>query len=215
MRCTSQFEDEARRKGYLYPAGVDEAGRGALFGPVYAAAVILDPARPVKGLADSKVLLAKQREELAILIRERAIAFSIASCTAEEIDRINILQASRLAMKRAVEALAPPADYLLIDYCTVDLSLPQQSLIKGDARVRAIAAASILAKTARDAYLDALDRDYPGYGFARHKGYATPEHREALIRLGPTPLHRRSYAPVREALQASLLPATGPPEDSV
>lgn len=205
MRCTSQLEDEVRRQGFLRPAGVDEAGRGALFGPVFAAAVILDPQRPIQGLADSKALLADRRCSLAALIRENAVAWAVASADSAEIDTINILQASRLAMRRAVQALFPAPDYLLIDACTVELALPQESLIKGDARVQAIAAASILAKTARDACIDALDRDYPGYGLARHKGYPTSEHRAALLRLGPTPLHRRTYAPVREALKAGLL----------
>lgn len=210
MRCTSQLEDQVRRQGYLHPAGVDEAGRGALFGPVFAAAVVLHPDRPIRGLADSKALSPGQRNALAVLIREHAVAYAVASCTAEEIDRINILQASRLAMRRAVEALSPAADYLLIDACTVDLPLPQDSLIKGDARVRAIAAASILAKTARDACIETLDAQYPGYGLAGHKGYPTPSHRAALMRLGPSPLHRRSYAPVRLAMQSML--ATEMPE---
>ena len=205
MRCTSQLEDKVRRQGFLRPAGVDEAGRGALFGPVFAAAVILDPQRPIQGLADSKALLPCRRDSLAALIRENAVAWAVASADSGEIDAINILQASRLAMRRAVEALSPAPDYLLIDACTVDLALPQESLIKGDARVSAIAAASILAKTFRDACVDSLDRDYPGYGLARHKGYPTAEHRDALLRLGPTPLHRRTYAPVREALKACLL----------
>jgi ribonuclease HII len=128
----------------------------------------------------------------------------VASATAAEIDRINILEASRLAMRRAVEALNPPCDYLLVDAIQIDLQVPQRALIKGDARVRAIAAASILAKVDRDACMRAMDEQYPGYGLARHKGYATEEHREALRRLGPTALHRRSYAPVIDALQGLL-----------
>ncbi len=204
MRCTSQFEDAVRQQGFVRPAGVDEAGRGALVGPVFAAAVILNPARPVPGLADSKALSPEQRDTLAALIRESALAWAVASASAEEIDQINILQASRLAMRRAVESLQPPSDYLLIDALTLDLPLPQQGLIKGDARVRSIAAASILAKTARDACMGSLDLEYPGYGIARHKGYPTQEHRDALRRLGPCPLHRRTYAPVREVLQAIL-----------
>ena len=204
MRCTSQMEDSVRRLGYRCIAGVDEAGRGCLFGPVFAAAVILDPARPVRGLADSKTLSPGRREELAAAIRERALAWAVATASVEEIDRINIREASRLAMRRAVEALRPPCDYLLVDALEVDWPVPQQALIRGDARVACIAAASILAKTARDALMEELDALYPGYGIARHKGYATAEHCQALRRLGPTPLHRRSFSPVLEALQGVL-----------
>ncbi|WP_228486244.1 ribonuclease HII [Paludibaculum fermentans] len=204
MRCTNQLEDEVRRTGYVRIAGVDEAGRGCLFGPVFAAAVILDPDKPLRGLADSKTLACERRAELAVLIRERAMAWAVASASASEIDQINILQASRLAMRRAVEALNPPCDYLLVDATTVDWPVPQQALIKGDARVRAIAAASILAKVGRDECIGLLDEQYPGYGLARHKGYPTAEHKEALLRLGPTDLHRRSYAPVLQALQRTL-----------
>ncbi len=204
MRCTGQVEAAVRREGFLRIAGVDEAGRGCLFGPVFAAAVVLDPERPVAGLADSKTLPAERREELAAAIRERAAAWAVASASAAEIDRINIREASRLAMRRAVEFLDPPCDYLLVDALTIDWPVPQQALIKGDARVTAIAAASILAKVERDACLISLAAEYPGYGLDRHKGYPTVEHREALRQLGPTPLHRRSYAPVREALQSLL-----------
>lgn len=205
MRCSGTIEDEVRRQGYARVAGVDEAGRGCLFGPVFAAAVILDPARPIRGLADSKTLPAGRREELACLIRSRALAWGVGSASAGEIDRINIREASRLAMRRAVERLSPPCDYLLVDALTVDLPCPQQALVHGDARVRCIAAASILAKVERDSCIAALDAQFPGYGLARHKGYCTPEHWAALRRLGPTPLHRRSFAPVREAAQGLLL----------
>ncbi len=204
MRCTGSLEDSVRRLGFASIAGVDEAGRGCLFGPVFAAAVILSPDSPVPGLADSKTLSPGRRSQLAGLIRQRAAAWAVASASPSEIDRINIREASRLAMRRAVEALPAPADYLLIDALTIDLPLPQQAIIKGDAQVTAIAAASILAKVDRDACLDQLSLEYPGYGFERHKGYPTEDHRDALRRLGPTPLHRRSYAPVREALQQSL-----------
>lgn len=204
MRCTTQLEDRLRREGFCRIAGVDEAGRGCLFGPVFAAAVILDPSRPVPGLADSKVLAPARRLELAALIRQRAIAWAVAAASAEEIDRINIREASRLAMRRAVESLSQPCDYLLVDALHIDWPAPQQALIRGDARVAAIAAASILAKTARDALMEQLDAAWPGYGLARHKGYGTSEHLEALRRLGPTPLHRRSFSPVREALQGLL-----------
>ena len=204
MRCTGKHEEELRRRGFRHPAGVDEAGRGALFGPVYAAAVVLDPGRPVRGIADSKVLTPAQRDALAVLIKGAAVSWAIGMATAEEIDRINILQASRLAMKRAVAALPTPCDYLLIDAITIDSRVPQMGIIKGDVKVRAIAAASILAKTARDTAMEELDHLYPGYGIAKHKGYPTAEHRAALLCLGPTPLHRRTFGPVMEALQASL-----------
>ena len=204
MRCTSQFEDEVRRQGFLRIAGVDEVGRGCLFGPVYAAAVILDPQRPIRGLADSKILMEDRREELANQIRASAIAYAIGFATAAEIDRINILQASRLAMLRAVAAIQPACDYLLVDALTIDFPVRQQALIKGDARVRSIAAASIVAKVARDRLLVELDAQYPGYGMASHKGYPTPGHKAALLRLGVTPLHRRSFAPVREVMQGTL-----------
>jgi ribonuclease HII len=204
VRCTTQLEDRLRRQGFARIAGVDEAGRGCLFGPVFAAAVILDPARPVPGLADSKQLTPAQRQRLSALILERSAACAVASASAEEIDRINIREASRLAMRRAVAGLRPPCDYLLVDALTIDWPVPQQALIHGDARVASIAAASILAKTARDRLMDELDAAYPGYGFARHKGYGTAQHLEALRRLGPTPLHRRSFAPVLEAMQGVL-----------
>lgn len=197
------LEESLRRQGYRYVAGTDEAGRGCLFGPVVAAAVILDPARPVDGLADSKTLEPERREELAALLRERALAWAVGSVDAGEIDRINILQASRLAMRLAVEQLKPACDYLLVDALIVDWPVAQQALIKGDARVRSIAAASILAKVHRDARMRELDLLYPGYGIARHKGYPTPQHAAALARLGATPLHRKSYGPVRQ-LQMAL-----------
>lgn len=205
MRCTGQIEASVRREGYLFPAGVDEAGRGCLFGPVYASAVVLDPERPIPGLNDSKQLDAAVRAELADRIRHSAVCWAVATATSAEIDRLNIRQASRLAMRRAVSALRPAPDYLLVDAMELDWPAPQRALIKGDARVTAIAAASILAKVERDRALEALDRVYPGYGLAAHKGYPTAEHVRALRRFGPTPLHRRSYAPVREALQLSVL----------
>ena len=171
--------------------------------------MILDPDKPIQGLNDSKQLDEETREELAPKIRDRAIAFAVASASAGEIDRINILQSSRLAMKRAVEMLPVAADYLLIDATTVDLPLPQESLIKGDARCRSIAAASILAKTARDARLRELDVVYPGYGFASNKGYGAPDHIAGLAQLGPTPEHRKTFAPVRNLLQPSLFREAG------
>jgi len=186
-----------------------EAGRCCLFGPVYAAAVILDPQKPIQGLNDSKQLDEETREALAPKIRNRAIAFAVASASAAEIDRINILQASRLAMKRAVEMLSVAADYLLVYATTIDLPLPQEALIKGDARCRSIAAASILAKTARDARLKELDVVYPGYGFASNKGYGAPDHLAGLVQLGPTPEHRKTFAPVRNLLQPALFLEAG------
>lgn len=209
LRCTFALEDCARQSGFSAIGGVDEAGRGCLIGPVYAAAVILDPDRPIRGLNDSKQLDAETREGLAVLIRERAIAFAIASASAAEIDRINILQASRLAMRRAVVALSVAADFLLVDATTVDLPLPQRAVIHGDALSRSIAAASILAKTSRDAHLCELDRLYPGYDLASNKGYGVPAHIAALERLGPTTEHRMSYAPVRERAQRTLFAEAG------
>lgn len=203
MRCTSEQEDAIRRGGYSLIAGVDEAGRGALFGPVYAAAVILDPARPLRGLDDSKVLTPTRRAELAIAIRENAVAWAVGTADASEIDCINIYQASRLAMKRAVAALRPAPDYLLIDALTIEWAGPQRGIVKGDAQVECIAAASILAKTSRDACMEAMGRDYPGYGLARHKGYPTREHKEALLKLGVTDQHRKSYAPVAAVAQVA------------
>lgn len=184
--------------------GVDEAGRGPLAGPVVAAAVILDPRRPIEGLRDSKQLAPARRDELAVTIQRRALAWAVALATVEEIDRVNILQASLLAMRRAVERLDPAPAFALIDGNRLPaIDIPAQAVIGGDASVPAIAAASILAKTHRDALMRALDASYPQYGFARHFGYATPEHLEALRRCGPCPLHRRSFAPVRELLPAA------------
>lgn len=181
-------------------AGVDEAGRGPLAGPVFAACVILDPARPIAGLADSKALSAARREALAVEIRSKALAWGVALASVEEIDRDNILNATMLAMQRAVAALSVPPDEVLVDgnRCPA-FAAPARAVVRGDATVPAISAASILAKTARDALLVELDAEFPGYGFRRHKGYPTADHVAALRRLGPTPHHRHSFAPVREA----------------
>jgi ribonuclease HII len=182
-------------------AGVDEAGRGPLAGPVVAAAVILDPARPIAGARDSKRLSAPQREALGLQIREQALAWAIASASVEEIDTLNILQATLLAMRRAIESLSPAADFALIDGNRLPvLHIAARAVVGGDATEPAISCASILAKTWRDAHMRELDLQYPGYGFAVHFGYPTPEHRERLERLGPCIIHRRSYAPVRAAL---------------
>ncbi len=199
-RCSSWFERRAERQGYTRIAGVDEVGRGALFGPVFAAAVILDFRRRIRGLRDSKVLTAEKRERLAVEIRRHALAWSVASVEAEEIDRINIYQASRLAMRKALLRLQPAAQFALIDALRVDLDLPQLPIIDGDALSVSIAAASILAKVERDALMRQWDRIYPEYLLASNKGYATPAHKETLQRLGPTPLHRRSYLPVAQAV---------------
>jgi ribonuclease HII len=197
IRCDGTIEREVRARGFRLVAGVDEVGRGALFGPVFAAAVILAPERPVRGLNDSKQLEPERRDVLAVRIRERALAWSVAAVDAATIDRINIYHASRLAMKLAVEKLAPAADFLLIDALYLDVPVAQRALIHGDARCHAIAAASILAKVERDACMREWDAVFPGYGLANHKGYATPEHSVALEAQGPSPLHRLSFAPVR------------------
>lgn len=184
--------------------GVDEAGRGPLAGPVVAAAVILDPARPVDGLDDSKKLSEKKRDALAVLIRERAIAWCVAEASVDEIDRLNILQATFLAMQRAVAGLGVAATSALIDgnRCP-KLAIPAEAVVKGDGKIASIAAASILAKTVRDAGMLALHADYPQYGFADHMGYPTPAHLAALAAHGASPVHRRSFGPV--ARQLSLL----------
>lgn len=183
--------------------GVDEAGRGPLAGAVYAAAVILDPARPISGIADSKKLSEKKRDALALIIKDQALAWCVAYATVEEIDSINILQATLLAMKRAVEGLQQVPHQVLVDgtHCP-RVAFPTQAIIKGDDSVLEIGAASILAKTARDEEMCRLDSDYPQYAFARHKGYPTAEHLELLARHGASPVHRRSFGPVKNALLA-------------
>jgi ribonuclease HII len=197
--CSSRFERAARKLGWTRIAGLDEAGRGALFGPVVAAAVILNPKRRIVGLDDSKKLSAGRRAELALRIRDHALCWAVAEVDAQRIDAWNIYQASRQAMTAAVQQLSIQPDYLLIDAMQLDLLMEQKSLIKGDARSVSIAAASILAKTHRDMRLEEWDALYPLYGLARHKGYGTPDHLLALRQHGPTPLHRYSFAPVREA----------------
>jgi ribonuclease HII len=182
--------------------GVDEAGRGPLAGPVVAGAVILDPDRPVPGLADSKKLSETRREGLFGEITSRALAWSVGRAEVEEIDRLNILQATLLAMQRAVGGLTPAAEYALVDGNRLPvLACPAEAIVRGDCLVPAISAASILAKVTRDREMQAMEACYPGYGFAQHKGYPSRMHLDALQRLGISPLHRRSFAPVRKLLQ--------------
>jgi len=196
---------------YTILCGVDEAGRGPLAGAVYAAAVILDPARSIEGLTDSKLLTAKRRDRLALEIRAYARSFCVATASVEEIDEINILQASLLAMKRAVEGLVVAPDEMRVD----GLHLPKisingkvlagQAIVEGDRLIAEISAASILAKTARDENMCEWDRRFPQYGFAKHKGYGTREHLDALNRFGPCEIHRKSFSPVRNALRQARL----------
>jgi ribonuclease HII len=196
LRCTLRYEKKAWQTGARLVAGVDEVGRGSLFGCVVAAAVILDPAYRIRGLRDSKLLLRERREVLAERIREHALAWSIAAVDSARIDQINIYHASRAAMREAVLGLAPAADHLLVDALKLDCEQPQEAIIHGDALSASIAAASILAKVERDRMMCEWDAVFPAYGLASHKGYSTPKHLAALRELGPTPLHRQSFAPV-------------------
>ena len=198
-RCNFALEKAARNNGALRIAGLDEVGRGPLFGPVVAAAVILPRGCRLLGLTDSKQLSEKKRNQFNIEIRLNAIAWAIAAVDADTIDRINIRQASLLAMRLAVQQLALSPDFLLIDgRDTIDWPCPQQAVIQGDATSYSIAAASVLAKVHRDRLLVEFDSQFPGYGLASHKGYGCPQHIAALARLGPTPLHRRSFHPVAQ-----------------
>lgn len=189
------FEHQAIADGYTFIAGVDEVGRGCLAGPVVAAACILDTSKPVPdGLNDSKKLTEKQRDEIAAQLRETAIAYAIGVVEAEEIDRINILEATKLAMVKAIESLSPAADHILIDALQLKhLRIPQKAIIKGDSISYSIAAASVLAKTYRDSLMVEFDAVYPQYGFAGHKGYGAAIHRKALKEHGPCPLHRKTF----------------------
>jgi ribonuclease HII len=199
--CGWKHEKAARKRGALRIAGLDEVGRGPLFGPVVAAAVILAPRCRLDGLTDSKKLSEKRRAEYEIQIRANAVAWALAAVDVETIDRINIRRASLLAMRLAVEQLALSPDYLLIDGIdSIDWPCPQQSIIQGDSISLSIAAASVLAKVHRDRLLVELDSQFPGYGLASHKGYGCPEHLAALARLGPTPLHRKSFSPVAQSV---------------
>lgn len=190
-------------KDYRLIAGVDEVGRGPLIGAVVTAAVILDPNNPIEGLADSKKLSEKKRLALAAEIKQKALVWALGRAEAEEIDKLNILQASLLAMTRAVEALRIRPQFVLLDGNKIpnDLDIPAQAVVKGDSLVAEISAASILAKVARDQEMEELDRQYPEYAFAQHKGYPTKLHLEKLTALGPLPQHRRSFAPVRKVLE--------------
>jgi len=199
--CGWALENAARKRGAVRIAGLDEVGRGPMFGPVVAAAVILPTGCRLKGLTESKQLTEKQRNEFDAAIRVVAVAWAIAAVDVETIDRINIRRASLLAMQMAVKQLAVAPDYLLIDgRDTIEWPCPQQAVVQGDAQSISIAAASVLAKVYRDRVLVELDAVYPGYGLARHKGYCVAEHLKALARLGPTPLHRKSYAPVAQRM---------------
>lgn len=198
------FEEQAQKKGFVRIAGVDEAGRGPLAGPVVAAAVILPATFDLPGLTDSKKLSPPKRDQLFTLIRRQAAAIGVGIVSAEEIDRINILQATLRAMSLAVQRLKHSADFVLVDGITpIPMSIAQQTLKKGDSRSLSVAAASIIAKVLRDRLMVAYDRRFPGYGLAKHKGYGSAEHMAAIARLGPSPLHRKTFGGVREHLESS------------
>jgi ribonuclease HII len=196
--CGGKYERQARAQGATLVAGVDEVGRGSLFGCVVAAAVILPPECRIRGLRDSKQLLREDRERLAAIVEKKAIAMTVEEVDAETIDRVNIYQATRLAMCRAVARLSPAADHLLVDALRLDVTCRQTSIIYGDSLSISIAAASVVAKVYRDARMRELDREYPQYGLASHKGYSTPEHLAALAKHGPCRLHRMSFRPVAQ-----------------
>jgi ribonuclease HII len=196
--CGGRYERAARASGAKIVAGVDEVGRGALFGPVVAAAVVLPEGCRIPGLRDSKQLIAEERERLARIVERKALAIAVEEVDAETIDRVNIYQATRMAMTAAVCRLALQPDHLLIDAMRLDFACSQTSIIYGDSLSISIAAASVVAKVYRDSRMCQLDREYPQYGLASHKGYSTPEHKQALAAHGPSPLHRRSFRPVAE-----------------
>jgi ribonuclease HII len=207
FKCTRKLEEQAHRAGWRLVAGCDEVGRGALLGPLYAAAVILDPAKPIRGVDDSKKLTPCRRESLASEITEKALAFQVACLSAAEVDALNVYEASRQGMIRAVLALDPAPEFILTDAMplkgcakTAGFLIPHRAVVHGDALSVSIAAASILAKVARDAHLQELDRLYPQYGLSRNKGYGTRQHLEALAVYGPCPEHRRTYQPVKDFL---------------
>jgi ribonuclease HII len=214
LRKLLRYETALWVTGVTRVAGVDEAGMSPLAGPVVAGAVIFEPGSRVPGVDDSKKLSAKERERLADAIRERAVAWAVGRAEVHEIDSINIYWAGLLAMKRAVQGLSRAPQHLLLDARLLkELVIPQQRIVKGDAKSLSIAAASILAKTSRDKWMCELDREYPGYGFAKHKGYPVREHTDALSRLGACPVHRRSFAPVRQALGLPPLPPWPDPSE--
>jgi ribonuclease HII len=203
--CTRIYEAQAFRRGCRFVAGCDEAGRGALLGPLYAAAVILDPEKPIPGVDDSKKLTAAERSALAVAIRAKAIAFQVVAVQAVEVDAINVYEASRAGMIRAIHALNPTPDFILTDAMPLaartdaaGFPIPHRAIIHGDARSVSIAAASILAKVERDARMDELDRVYPRYGLAHNKGYGTPDHFASLAEFGPCAEHRRTFQPVKD-----------------
>ena len=210
LKCSSRLESCLLRRGVKFVAGTDEAGRGSLLGPLYTAAVILDPSRPIPGLNDSKKLTAQARSSFAAEIRQKALAYQVIAVPAKEVDDLNVYEATRQAMIRALLALDPLPDFVLADAMPLQngrkpgFSIPYWPLIHGDARSSSIAAASILAKVARDEHLDQLDRQYPQYCLARNKGYGTREHLDALFRCGPCPEHRRTYQPIKDMLTPSL-----------
>ncbi|MGD0696037.1 MAG: ribonuclease HII [Terriglobia bacterium] len=216
-RCTRHFEAQAHRRGYRWVAGCDEAGRGSLLGPLYAAAVILDPTKPIRGVDDSKKLTPEERNELAAEIRAKAIAFQVIAIPAKDVDALNVYQASRRAMIRALQSLVPAPDFILTDAMPLadrddaaGFPIPHRAIIHGDARSASIAAASILAKVERDAHMVELDRLYPQYRLAKNKGYGTPEHFAALAKHGPCPEHRQTFQPVKDYL-LPLFPFVGAP----
>ena len=210
LECSSRLESCLLRRGIRLVAGTDEAGRGSLLGPLYAAAVILDSAQPIPGLNDSKKLSSQARSSFAEEIRQKAVSWQVIAVPAKEVDDLNVYEAARQAMIRALLALDPPPEFVLADAMPLqngrrpDFSIPYWPLIHGDARSVSIAAASILAKVARDEHLDRLDRQYPQYGLARNKGYGTRDHLDALAQFGPCAEHRRTYQPVKDMLTPSL-----------
>jgi ribonuclease HII len=215
FKCTRKLEAQALRAGWRLVAGCDEVGRGALLGPLYAAAVILDPAKPIRGVDDCKKLDSCRRESLALEIREKALAFKVVSLTAAEVDALNVYEASKQGMIRAVLALNPTPEFILTDAMPLEggagtalFPIPFRAVVHGDALSVSIAAASILAKVARDAHLCELDRLYPQYGLAKNKGYGTRHHLEALAAYGPCPEHRKTYQPVKDYL-LPLFPFSG------
>lgn len=204
MNDMFHFEEEVQTLGFELIAGVDEVGRGSMIGPVITAAVILNPKNKIEGLNDSKQLTAKKRQLLEIEIKEKAIAWAIGEATVEEVDTLNVYQATKVAMQRAIERLTIHPDYLLIDAMPLESEIPRQSIIKGDSKSASIAAASIIAKEYRDRLIIEEAERYPEYQFEKNKGYLTKVHREALEKLGPTPYHRKTFKPVKEMLETSV-----------